>query len=92
MPTLRDNLIRLAGTIDEDELCSDFIGGLFEGDTEIDVRGWIVWKDPWDISGWEITEGFIKKWGFVLKGCAESLEATNRWRKARGEEALVVEL
>ena len=91
-PTLRDNFIDLLETIDEDELCSDLIGGLFEGDAEVDARGWIVWKDPWDISGWEMTEGFIKKWGFVLKGCDESLQATNRWRRLRGEEELVVEV
>jgi hypothetical protein len=91
-PTLRDNFISLAETIDEDELCSDVVGGLFEGDADIDARGCIVWKDPWDMSGWEMTEGFIKKWGFVLKGCKESLEATNRWRRVRGEEELVVEV
>lgn len=91
-PTLRDNFIRLAETIDEDEICSDFIGGLFEGDADIDARGWIVWNDPWDTSGWEMTEGFVKKWGFVLKGCTKPLEATNRWRRKRGEEELVVEV
>ena len=91
-PTMRDNCIRLAAAIDEDELCSDLIGGLFEGDADLETRGWIVWKDPWDVSGWEATEGFIQKWGFVLKGCRDLLEATNKWRRLRGEKDLVVEI
>ncbi|OAP55753.1 hypothetical protein AYL99_09905 [Fonsecaea erecta] len=51
--------------------------------------GGIVWSPPWDISGWELSEGFWRKWGWMMKGCAgEVLEATNRWRRQRGEEEL----
>ncbi|KAM0191007.1 hypothetical protein ACHAPA_002841 [Fusarium lateritium] len=84
----RDNLIRAAGTFDEDELWDDCIGGLYEGypDDEMERRGMIAWSPPWDISGWEMSEGFVKKWGWLFKGLPGPLEATNRWRVERGEE------
>ncbi|WYZ36515.1 hypothetical protein EsH8_II_000021 [Colletotrichum jinshuiense] len=61
----RDRLIQAAGTFDEDELWADCIGGLYEGfpDDEIKRRGIIAWSPPWDIVGWEISEGFLEKWG-----------------------------
>jgi hypothetical protein len=42
--------------------------------------------------GWEVTEGFLRKWGFLLEGCDELIESTNRWRALRGEERLIIEL
>jgi hypothetical protein len=39
-----------------------------------------------------MSEGFAKKWGFVLKGCEEEINATNKWRALRDEEPLVIEL
>jgi hypothetical protein len=90
-PQTRDRLIRAAGTFDEDELWSDCSGGLYEGfpDDEVERRGIIAWSPPWDIKGWEISEGFMKKWGWIFEGLAGPLEATNRWRRERGEEPLV---
>ena len=52
----------------------------------------IAWSPPWDIGGWEVSEGFLKKWGWLLRGCGEVLEATNRWRTMRGDEDLIAEL
>ncbi|KAH8807314.1 hypothetical protein F5884DRAFT_340278 [Xylogone sp. PMI_703] len=54
--------------------------------------GIIAWSDPWDISGWELTETFVRKWGFLLRGCAEILAQTNVWRAIRGEDPLVVQV
>ncbi|EED12139.1 conserved hypothetical protein [Talaromyces stipitatus ATCC 10500] len=90
-PRWRDNLILALGTFDEDELWSDTIGGLFEGfpQSEIEHRGVIVWSPPWDVSGWEITEGFWNKWKWLLTGCEDMLVATNYWRAKRGEYPLV---
>lgn len=87
-PEGRDRLIRAAGTFDEDELWADCIGGLYEGfpDDEIERRGIIAWSPPWDITGWEMSEGFLRKWGWLFKGLPGWLEATNRWRMERGEE------
>ncbi|TVY78452.1 hypothetical protein LSUE1_G004540 [Lachnellula suecica] len=90
-PEGRDRLIQATGTFDEDELWADCIGGLYEGfpDDEIERRGMIAWSPPWHISGWEMSEGFLKKWGWLVKGLPGLLEATNRWRMERGEEPLV---
>ncbi|KAI0460526.1 hypothetical protein F5B21DRAFT_519253 [Xylaria acuta] len=90
-PEGRDRLIRAAGTFDEDELWADCIGGLYEGfpDDEVERRGLIAWSPPWDITGWEMSEGFLRKWGWLFKGLPGALEATNRWRMERGMEPLV---
>jgi len=70
-PVWRDNIILAIGKFDEDELWSDTIGGLFEGfpASEIERRGVIAWSPPWDVSGWEVSEGFYRKWGWSFKGC-----------------------
>lgn len=94
-PAMRDNLIMLSECgdgVDEDDFCEDALGGLYEGYDEIETRGIIVWGEPWSPAGWEVSEGFAKKWARLLKGCDELLEATQRYRRARGEERLVVEL
>ncbi|KAJ0420963.1 hypothetical protein BJY00DRAFT_312631 [Aspergillus carlsbadensis] len=93
-PECRDRLIRATGTFDEDELWEDCIGGLYEGfpDDEIQRRGLIAWSPPWDVSGWEMSEGFVRKWGWLVRGVPGMLEATNRWRSGRGEGALVFEV
>ncbi|RFU26827.1 hypothetical protein B7463_g9509, partial [Scytalidium lignicola] len=88
----RDNMIMAAGTYDEDDMCIDIVGGLWDGFSDCDRRGLVVWNTPWDVGGWEISEGFYKKWGWMLKGCNEILEATNRWRALRDEDPLVVEI
>ncbi|CEF76582.1 hypothetical protein FGSG_08284 [Fusarium graminearum PH-1] len=90
-PEGRDNLIHATGTFDEDDLWADCIGGLYEGypDDEMEKRGMIAWSPPWDISGWEMSPGFVEKWGWLFKGLSGPMEATNRWRVERGEEPLV---
>jgi hypothetical protein len=93
-PGWRDNLILAAGTYDAAEICNDVVGGLWDEVPSADFgeTGVIAWSPPWDISGWEISGGFWKKWGRLLRGCDEVLEATNRWRRMRGEDDLVVEV
>jgi Domain of unknown function (DUF3425) len=93
-PVWRDNLIRASGTYSAEEICNDVVGGLWDDDPDPDIleRGVIAWSPPWDISGWEVSEGFLKKWGWILRGCDEVLAATNRWRRMRGEDDLVVEV
>ncbi|KAF2688327.1 hypothetical protein K458DRAFT_414112 [Lentithecium fluviatile CBS 122367] len=106
-PRLRDNLIMAsAGTsaspttsagdeagkrLDEDELCTDICGGIYEGFDDCAQKGLLVWGDPWVVANWEVSPGFARKWGWLLKGCGEMIGASNRWRESRGEEALVVE-
>jgi Domain of unknown function (DUF3425) len=88
LASLRDNLIKLSGTYDEDELCLNMFGGLFESGSGAENNGVMVWADPWDVAGWEMSEGFVRKWGFLLKGCPEMFEATNNWRRMRRERLL----
>ncbi|QKX54372.1 uncharacterized protein TRUGW13939_01458 [Talaromyces rugulosus] len=51
---LRDNIIRLQDELDVDELCSDFLGGEVEGQSDLDGRGMILWGKPWSEDGWEM--------------------------------------
>ncbi|KAI0181587.1 hypothetical protein GGR52DRAFT_567807 [Hypoxylon sp. FL1284] len=89
---MRDNLILNRGKFDEDELCEDVMGGLWEGFDEVETRGLVVWGEPWSEASWEISEGFVAKWSFLLKGCDTLVEATSRWREARGEERLLIDV
>ena len=91
-PSVRNNLILLNGSYDEDDLCCDVVGGLYEGFNDVEARGIMVWGEPWSPDGWEASEGFVKKWGFLLKGGVELIESTNRWRERRGEERLIIEI
>ncbi|CAM1505972.1 Fc.00g116090.m01.CDS01 [Cosmosporella sp. VM-42] len=54
--------------------------------------GLLSWSDPWEISGWELTERFAKKWGYLLQSCPDVITAANKWRMIRGEQPLVVEV
>jgi len=114
-PQMRDNFIiaQAQGRLDEDDLCEDLVGGLFEGYGESNDQesrgsrqklereekeggrgdsGLVVWKDPWDPSGWELMPGFLRTWGWLLGGCEDLIESTNRWRALRGEDPLIVEV
>jgi hypothetical protein len=89
---MRDNILSYENFIDDDEFCEDVMGGLFEGFSDIESNGLLVWGEPWDEAGWEVTQGFAKKWGCLLQGCDTLIEATNRYRAARGEDRLVIEI
>ena len=62
-----------------------------DDDAPIERSGVIVWRDPWDPTAWELTEGFLRKYGFIVEGCDDMLSGTNKWRAMRGEEPLVFE-
>lgn len=51
-------------------------------------KGLIVWGEPYEKGSWEATPGFIKKWTWVLEGCEELIEISNRWRAIREEEPI----
>jgi hypothetical protein len=88
---MRDNLLLAAAGsgYDEDALCNDLVD-FYEVPHE--KTGLIVWRDPWDPSGWEVSETFVRKWSWVLRGCRELLWSTNYWRGRRGEDVLVWEV
>ena len=91
-PAMRDNLILLAGTYDSNDLCYDLGQALYEGFDDVERRGCLVWGESWHVYGWEVTEGFVRKWGFLLNGCLDVIESTNRWRELRGEDRLIMEI
>lgn len=97
---LRDSLIRAGPGFKVHEFCMDMMGDMF-GNSSLDHSttsssatsgsGFLVWGDSWMIESWEMTEGFVQKWGWLLdEGCEEIVRATNRWRERRGEDVLVV--
>ena len=86
-PVMRDNLLRAGDTYNVMDLCADLVG-CFSADKG--RTGMIVWGEPWDIAGWEITESFVKYWGWTIQGCEQLLRATNYWRERRGEGPLQV--
>lgn len=91
-PAMRDNVIRAASTLNAKDLCLDLLGRMCHGENSAEMTGILAWRDPWTSKGWEITEGFAKKWGFLLEGCENMLHATNEWRGQRGEEPLFVNI
>jgi hypothetical protein len=50
--------------------------------------GLIVWGEPHEMQSWEATPGFLAKWAWVVEGCEELVEMSNRWRMKRGEEPM----
>ncbi|KIA75645.1 hypothetical protein HK57_00577 [Aspergillus ustus] len=84
-PQMRDNLIAAGDSYDEQQLCLDMKG---YGAVSAESTGVIVWQEPWDPEGWEVTEAFARSWGWVLRGCVDLFRATNAWRARRGERPL----
>lgn len=83
IPEMRDNLFRRGfDSFDEEELCHDMRGRANQD------PGVLVWHDPWDPSGWEVTESFVRSWGWAVAGCWELFRSTNKWRARRGEKPL----
>jgi hypothetical protein len=56
-----------------------------------DRRGMIIWGEPHRMESWEVTPGFLERWGWAVEGCPELMNATNHWRALRGEVPLVFE-
>ncbi|KAK7417808.1 hypothetical protein QQZ08_011504 [Neonectria magnoliae] len=92
LPRLRDNILVAitSGGLDEDVLCHDILD--VAGGSQCDEALLIVWGDPWDARSWEANVGFLKKWRWLLQGCNELIESTNRWRQSRGEDPLNIRL
>ncbi|KAL0934486.1 uncharacterized protein CTRU02_211285 [Colletotrichum truncatum] len=83
IPEMRDNLFRRGlDSFDEEKLCHDMRGQVHQD------PGVLVWRDPWDPTGWEITEPFVRSWGWTIVGCWDLFRSTNRWRALRGEKPL----
>lgn len=59
-----------------------------DDDVTSERKGLIVWGEPHDTHSWEATPGFLTKWAWVMEGCEELVEISNRWRMRRGEEPM----
>ncbi|KAB8249352.1 hypothetical protein BDV35DRAFT_390161 [Aspergillus flavus] len=86
IPQMRDNLLQRYGDFDETALCNDLVDFY---DVSNDETGLIVWRTPWHPTGWEVSETFLRKWSWVVRGCDDLANSTNYWRGLRGEEPLV---
>lgn len=86
MLRVRDNLIEAGRGWNEEELFYDIMG--FWVESELDV-GLLVWGEPWNVSNWEITEAFLKKWYWVVRACPELMDSTNSWRSRRGDTLIL---
>lgn len=85
IPQMRDNLVLAQDTFDEEQLCLDMKG---TGSARTGSTGIIVWRDPWDSSGWEVTEAFAHSWTWAIWNCYDLLKSTNYWRAQRNEKPL----
>ena len=71
-----------AKLLSDDLRCS---GGLIRIQDSWQRCGLIVWGSPQDLQSWEISAGFMYRWGHLLEGCEDLLASTNVWRAQRGE-------
>ena len=53
-----------------------------------DREGLILWGEPYLKENWEATPLFLAKWSWVVEGCRELVDISNRWRIRRGEDPL----
>ncbi|KAG0650758.1 hypothetical protein D0Z07_2195 [Hyphodiscus hymeniophilus] len=86
-PAMRDFLIHMGDDIDDDSLCADVAGDAPDSGSS-EHTGIIVWGEPWDPFGWEVTESLWIKRSNFFKGVPGILHATNHWRQLRGEPPL----
>jgi Domain of unknown function (DUF3425). len=65
IPEMRDNLISAGESYDETRLCLDMKG---YGSAYADYTGIIVWRDPWDSTGWKSVNRLLA----LGDGCSET--------------------
>ncbi|ETS79353.1 hypothetical protein PFICI_09206 [Pestalotiopsis fici W106-1] len=87
-PVMRERAIRAvsSGVLDEDEIVLDLIE-VWPKDA-VHTPFLIVWGDSSNPGDWEATLPFLEKYGWLVWGCTELFESTNKWRSKRGEKLL----
>ena len=102
LPGLRDSLVRAEGEYDDCDLRIDLLGSISaphleyrpakvdsKPEDENERKGLVVWGEPWRVESWEVEEGFVRKWGWMMReNCEELIRSTDKWREVRGEEPL----
>ncbi|KAK9244236.1 hypothetical protein V1506DRAFT_507731 [Lipomyces tetrasporus] len=86
-PVMRDNILLAGEDFDDTELCIDLVE-FCNVASHGERTGLVVWGEPSDPYSWEVSEGFVKKWGWVIRGCRELFMSPNYWREKRGEKKL----
>ncbi|ETS75330.1 hypothetical protein PFICI_12274 [Pestalotiopsis fici W106-1] len=90
LPQMRDNFLvaTTENLTEEDEirLWNDMIEHM--SDDANNSTGLIVWGESWNVQNWELTETFLRNWGWLLRDCPQILESTNYWRNHRGDDLL----
>lgn len=93
LPSLRDALLRRVNdpdNFDEDEFCHHLF--LQSGQSDEDgMIGCIIWGEPFDPAGYEISGTMIQKWPWLVDECPELITTTNYWRKERKEKLLEIQ-
>lgn len=51
-------------------------------------HGLILWGEPYLKESWEATPQFLAKWTWVVEGCCDLVDVSNKWRTTRGEHLL----
>ncbi|KAK5053173.1 hypothetical protein LTR84_002147 [Exophiala bonariae] len=62
----------------------------FNPDAETEENnGLIIWGNPEYIGSWEVSEGFARKWGWMIsRGCGDLLRATDCHRRDRYDDPI----
>nr|OQO21998.1 hypothetical protein B0A51_12350 [Rachicladosporium sp. CCFEE 5018] len=89
-PRLRFNILRAVATrrLDPSRFssCMRLSGTMHNLNGEPKRGGLIVWTQTPDVlASWELSEGFMGIWGYLLEGCDDFIRASNVWRGRRGE-------
>lgn len=53
-------------------------------------HGVILWGPAHCPESWEFTPSFLRKWGWMLQGCEEIIEMSNKWRSSRGDNPITL--
>ena len=78
IPRMRDNILQgiQKGRLDAGELCDEFVCDLVNLEAG-SAASLIIWGDSWEMGKWEFNPEVFRKWGALLQGCGEVLQATN---------------
>ena len=79
-PSLRDNVLIATLSEEQEEIFC----------TDLHCNGFTVWgRQSWDPMGWEVSQEFCSKWGWLLD--ESTIRYSNFWRAERGELPLRLE-
>ena len=88
-PVVRENAIRGSHILTLGTLCMTLAGRNSWYNSDRRRRnGFLIWGPPEEAGSWEVTEGFLECWSWLVRGSTVLEESTNKWRAKRGEEAI----